>query len=217
MSPNCVGIPPQAKPHEAGAKAMPTGLSKLATKITSAHEAFESAHRKCLERARECGQLLIEAKSQLKHGGWLAWLKATFSFSVRTAQYYIKVAERWDDLVGKNATVAYLTLKSAIDLLREPKPSEYMSAEEYTSERHQKFLRFCEWITTTDSTWGKRRTKPQQQRQHAEDLRRQADELRQKVVEAESTAARLERQMREQLTEEFDRREAEGALEHLGS
>jgi hypothetical protein len=39
------------------------------------------------------GNLLIEAKAQMKHGEWLPWLKKKVSISERSAQKYVKAAE----------------------------------------------------------------------------------------------------------------------------
>ena len=65
----------------------------------------------------EAGRLLIQAKDQVGHGGWLPWLKANTSVSERTAQAYMKVAR---DL-PKSAVTADLTLDEALKLLGAPK------------------------------------------------------------------------------------------------
>ena len=56
---------------------------------------------KALDRAQvhmlKAGRYLIRAKSQCKHGEWLQWLSKHFGGSVRTAQLYMKEAERNHD------------------------------------------------------------------------------------------------------------------------
>ncbi|HEY7229159.1 MAG TPA: DUF3102 domain-containing protein [Pseudolabrys sp.] len=54
------------------------------------------------------GDLLIEAKSQLKHGQWLPWLEENFSMDARTAQRAMaasKFAAKYDTRVVFNLTV----------------------------------------------------------------------------------------------------------------
>ena len=53
------------------------------------------------------GNLLLEAKEQLKHGEWLPWLKANFGSSIRSAQNYMAAAR----FAAKYATVAHLRLR----------------------------------------------------------------------------------------------------------
>ena len=65
----------------------------------------------------EAGRLLIQAKDQVGHGGWLRWLKANTSVSERTAQYYMKLARD----PSKSAIIADLTLDGALKLLGTPK------------------------------------------------------------------------------------------------
>ncbi|WMT75429.1 DUF3102 domain-containing protein [Bradyrhizobium sp. Ash2021] len=62
------------------------------------------------------GALLAEAKTHVKHGVWLSWLKVEFSMSDRSAQKYIKAA----DFAAKNELGSDLNLSpSALYLLSE--------------------------------------------------------------------------------------------------
>jgi hypothetical protein len=45
------------------------------------------------EHYRRAGEMLIEAKDQVGHGGWGRWLKKNFELSMRTAQRYMQWAE----------------------------------------------------------------------------------------------------------------------------
>ena len=51
-------------------------LATLANAINSEHEAACRSVRQGLEHARHAGDLLLEAKAQVKHGEWLPWLEA---------------------------------------------------------------------------------------------------------------------------------------------
>jgi hypothetical protein len=54
------------------------------------------------------GELLIEAKAQLEHGGWLQWLKENFGASHATASNYMNAAK----LAAKFPTVRSLKLRA---------------------------------------------------------------------------------------------------------
>lgn len=180
-------------------------LSALATQINAAHVASAAATISSLEHARDCGKLLIEARAAVKHGQWLAWLKANVACSVRTAQYYMKVAEHWEALADENATVANLTLKTAVKLLTLPKPREYMSVEEYMSERQQALLLFCKSILETDRKWKTRHERLKQFDAEAKKLMDDADAVKQKALRAQAKAKRMREQMESELKAEFER------------
>lgn len=103
-------------------------LPELAEQITREHALACGAARSALEHAKRAGEFLTQAKRQTKHGDWLPWLTANFSFSPRTAQNYIRIAERWGELEAKSETVSHLGLRDALALLapaKELEPHEY--------------------------------------------------------------------------------------------
>jgi hypothetical protein len=65
----------------------------------------------------------LQAKGQCQHGEWLPWLKANVRFSEPTAQAYMRIADRWDELQerrqAKTQHVADLTFRGAIEVLAE--------------------------------------------------------------------------------------------------
>ena len=81
-------------------------LADLAARIRSEHEAVSSALKDSVRHAIAAGELLIEAKAQLKHGQWLSWLAKHCVISERTAQLYVKLA--------KNRATIEKQMKSAI-------------------------------------------------------------------------------------------------------
>jgi hypothetical protein len=99
-------------------------LSHLADRINAEHAQAETALRTGLEHARNVGLLLLEAKAQCAHGRWVPWLESNVRFSVRTAQAYMRVAQRWHELEAKAQPVALLTFKQAVKLLADPAPEE---------------------------------------------------------------------------------------------
>jgi len=95
-------------------------LPTLAAEIVREHEAATSAARSALGHARRAGELLIEARRQVGHGGWTAWLAENFPASARTARLYMQVARGWTELgAGDNGNA--LPIREAARLLAEPK------------------------------------------------------------------------------------------------
>jgi hypothetical protein len=91
-------------------------LDRLAVEIRTEVDAAEADFQSAVQHAIRAGELLIDAKAQVKHGGWLPWLEANFPLSERTARNYMRMAE-------KSATVADLpTIREAVALLTVPKP-----------------------------------------------------------------------------------------------
>ena len=96
-------------------------LVEIATFVNSEHVKCESAARASFTHAVNIGKLLNEAKELTLHGGWGVWLKTNCAFSERTAQNYMRLAERLPELTAKGATAADLTYRDAVLLLSEPK------------------------------------------------------------------------------------------------
>jgi hypothetical protein len=93
-------------------------LADLAARIRAEHEATATALRRGVEHAMAAGDLLIEAKAQLKHGQWLPWLVEHCAMSERTAQLYIRTAKHRATIEAKIRNgVADLTLNQAAALL----------------------------------------------------------------------------------------------------
>lgn len=97
------------------------------------HQAAERAALTAIERARQCGDVLIKLKAACKHGEWTGLLKVNFSGSARTAQAYMQLSKRWPELQSKSATAADLTLRDALKVLASPKAS-IPNAEELNRE-----------------------------------------------------------------------------------
>ena len=64
--------------------------SDYAARINEEHSRAYGKARDALTHARMAGELLIEAKSLLKHGEWGNWLTENVSFSESTAQNYMR-------------------------------------------------------------------------------------------------------------------------------
>jgi hypothetical protein len=73
--------------------ALSNSLADLAARIRAEHEATSTALKSSVEHAMKAGDLLIEAKAQLKHGQWLSWLAEHCAMSERSAQLYMPIAK----------------------------------------------------------------------------------------------------------------------------
>jgi Protein of unknown function (DUF3102) len=93
-------------------------LVSLATRIRQEHEAVATSIMKAVEHAITAGELLLEAKGQVKHGEWLSWLADNCEISARTAQAYMRLARA--PLEKRNA-VADLPLREALSAMASPR------------------------------------------------------------------------------------------------
>jgi hypothetical protein len=98
-------------------------LADLALRIRAAHDGVQAAARISIEHALTAGDLLIQAKKQLKHGQWLPWLEQHCKISDRTAQRYIQLARHRSLLEANPSSVADLTLQGALELISAPRTS----------------------------------------------------------------------------------------------
>ena len=98
-------------------------LTDLAARIRAEHEATADALKSSVEHAMAAGDLLIEAKAQVKHGQWLPWLTEHCAMSDRTARLYMQLARHRPE-IEESATVADLNLRGALALITVPKVSK---------------------------------------------------------------------------------------------
>ncbi len=103
-------------------------LPDLAARIRAEHEATATAMKGAVEHAIAAGELLLQAKGQLKHGQWLPWLEQNCEISERSAQRYMRLAENREQIEAKSATVSDLTIRDAAKLLSGPGTLEVMGS-----------------------------------------------------------------------------------------
>ena len=99
-------------------------LADLAARILTEHRAVSTALKESVRHAIAAGELLIEAKNQVPHGGWLPWLQEHCTMSERTAQLYMRVAKNRTEIENQirndvadlslNETAAMLMLSSDV-------------------------------------------------------------------------------------------------------
>lgn len=111
-------------------------LPELAAKINTEHEAASTAIRASLEHGRRAGELLLEAKSQVRHGEWAKWLAEHFQGSGRTARAYLQIARRWPEIESKMADSAVSGIDGALKLLAAPDRQAQLERCEAVIEEH---------------------------------------------------------------------------------
>ena len=82
----------------------------VADEINAAHDRVAQCLSEGLSHATHAGELLLRAKADVGHGGWLKWLKQNVSFSARTAQLYMQLAK----LAPDAQRVAHLPLRRTV-------------------------------------------------------------------------------------------------------
>ena len=98
-------------------KAIAPPIASLATQIKAEHAAVKEAARSALAHAMKCGDLLIKAKTRVRHGEWLDWLKNECNVSERISQHYMKLAKHRREVEAKSEMISDLTLSEAIKLI----------------------------------------------------------------------------------------------------
>lgn len=100
------------------------GLARQAKKINAEHLAVEKAAAAGLEHAQLAGQLLSEVRETLELGEWEPWVAEHLAFSLRTAQTYLRVWERREDIAEAQRAAPDMSLRAALQLLTEPREEE---------------------------------------------------------------------------------------------
>ena len=121
-------------------------LLDLADEINREHKAVGESIRTGLEHALRVGQLLIGAKSKLKHGEWLPWLEANCEFSRWTAAAYIRLWEHRDALESNVWSSTHLTIDAALKMLAKPKAEQREEGTDYVHRATD-----VHWNDSTDS------------------------------------------------------------------
>jgi hypothetical protein len=99
-------------------------LDDAAREVREQHAACRDTFKATLAHALRCGAALIWAKSRLKHGEWLTWLRQT-GIPERAAQWYMKLARELPRVrLPENVGVTDLSLAQAKRLISKPADRE---------------------------------------------------------------------------------------------
>lgn len=116
-------------------------LDKLATRIRTEHAAVAAAFERGAMHARNAGELLRDAKRQIKHGEWMTWLTIHCEMSDRTATNYMRIAKRWPEIEANRESLADLSQSKALEVISRPPakivqlvpPSEAEAREQFAA------------------------------------------------------------------------------------
>jgi len=97
-------------------------MADLAAQINAEHAAAIEHGGKTITHALNVGGLLLQSKEQCKHGQWLPWLRERVSFSERTAQGYMRLAQRRDI----RSSVADMSLRKALQYTATPRRQSFL-------------------------------------------------------------------------------------------
>jgi hypothetical protein len=97
----------------------PLDSADLIARIEAEHAAVGQALGSALAHALACGELLIEAKRQVKHGEWRPWIEANCMVPARTARHYMALARRKKRLTDENGNVLPLSVHAALRTMKE--------------------------------------------------------------------------------------------------
>lgn len=97
-------------------------LISLADQINSEHQKGEQAARSAIGHAIRAGELLIQAKAQVKHGEWRPWIEQHLAITHRQVQKYMRVADHREQLANASEN-SHLSVDAALAVIadhREP-------------------------------------------------------------------------------------------------
>ena len=95
-----------------------------------------------IAKALECGQLLLQQKQSLSHGGWLSWLDTNLpEISESTARRYMALAKR-SCVTDLNESAPLQQAYLAIGIL--PAPVKKNAAEPHPNKPWVRFARFLD-------------------------------------------------------------------------
>lgn len=97
-------------------------LVDLAGDINREHDAAIGYARSAVEHALRCGRMLCDAKDQLEHGEFGAWIKEHCAVKMRQAQKYMRLANNYWLIERKSAPGALLTVARALELINSDTP-----------------------------------------------------------------------------------------------
>ena len=105
-------------------------LAAITFRIRAAHEAVGLAAQDMLAHAMAAGDALMEARKQIPHGRWKAWLNQECELCVRTGRRYIQLAKARPLFESTNRSrTTDLTIAGALRLLGNSQRSKTADTE----------------------------------------------------------------------------------------
>src|SRR5215208_3178194 len=109
---------------------LPDNMAEL---INEEHRAVQNAGGIALEHAMRAGAMLVAKKEELPHGEFMDWVKANCEFSDRTANDYMKLHRRREEVEANSQRAADLSIRGALKAIApppKPKPKKSVPPRE---------------------------------------------------------------------------------------
>jgi hypothetical protein len=100
----------------------PRRLAALANKIRDELDAADVAFADGVQRAIRAGELLVEAKALVGHGGWSLWLEENFPHTAQWARACMRLARRREELQSESALSVSAALAQLAGVKAAPEP-----------------------------------------------------------------------------------------------
>ncbi|WP_061232527.1 DUF3102 domain-containing protein [Leptospira noguchii] len=75
-----------------------TNLDNIATELNRLHQSILTAGKNMVRFAIEAGEILTKKKDELEHGEFIPWVENNLNFKIRTAQRYMRIYEKRDQI-----------------------------------------------------------------------------------------------------------------------
>ncbi len=95
--------------RRANVVALKQGEMPTADDVNDAHRLARGNAESAVQHAIRCGELLLQAKAQLKHGEFKPWIASSCEFAYSTAKRYMKAADQ------KATAVAFSSVRHLFD------------------------------------------------------------------------------------------------------
>lgn len=109
--------------------------------ITALHNEIGSYLKMSLEKAIRIGELLVEQKDNMGHGGFTSWVESNLPFTDRTARNYMRLFRQRDEL--KTETVSDLGVTGGYRMLTAPLADLKISQRERRLEAERKGIEYA--------------------------------------------------------------------------
>jgi hypothetical protein len=78
---------------------------KVIEEITSLHNDIKNLMEKTLQNAIQIGSMLVSVKEKIQHGSFIDWIENNLPFTVRTAQRYMTIFYKKEELKASGVTL----------------------------------------------------------------------------------------------------------------
>lgn len=162
-------------------KAVSVLMESQAATIRALHTEAQASASDAKKLAYRVGELLVEVKEQLPYGTFTAWVADNCNLAERTAQAYMRLHRKFEELPDEEAQrVAGLSIRAAIKAVTagdvpEPPPKSPALMDSRVSTRKARDARITKSLSILKklprvSSWGFKRGDLDKYRRHAQTI-----------------------------------------------